>query len=223
MARVKKLTDSTYSPTIAASEEAIRTQIDDSIQEAHDLALEDVTTNRKLSPTGDFTGTINGGDVTLTEPGLSGAFNAHLAETTRHREIFVSEVEPESSVGDDGAVHLQLYAEGEPDYSIVEMGSNANGNYILYANGFLECFSSFAIDPTSSETQLFDLPHVFTQVLNVQVTGRTTTGSSAANIKAISTAGGFATTTQYAIKLGEPSVVAGAYPISILARGWYLP
>jgi lysophospholipase L1-like esterase len=80
MARVKKLTDSTYSPTIAASEEAIRTQIDDSIQEAHDLALEDVTTNRKLSPTGDFTGTINGGDVTLTEPGLSGAFNAHLAE-----------------------------------------------------------------------------------------------------------------------------------------------
>jgi hypothetical protein len=81
MARVKKLTDSTYSPTIAASEEAIRTQIDDSIQEAHDLALEDVTINRKLSATGDFTGTINGGDVTLTEPGLSGAFNAHLAET----------------------------------------------------------------------------------------------------------------------------------------------
>jgi parallel beta-helix repeat protein len=80
MARVKKLTDSTYSPTIAASEEAIRTQIDDSIQEAHDLALEDVTINRKLSATGDFTGTINGGDVTLTEPGLSGAFNAHLAD-----------------------------------------------------------------------------------------------------------------------------------------------
>jgi hypothetical protein len=80
MARVKKLTDSTYSPTIAASEEAIRTQIDDSIQEAHDLALEDVTINRKLSATGDFTGTINGGDVTLTEPGLSGAFNAHVAD-----------------------------------------------------------------------------------------------------------------------------------------------
>jgi hypothetical protein len=80
MARLKKLTDATYSPTIAASEEAIRTQIDDSIQEVLDLALEDVTTNRKLSATGDFTGTINGGDVTLTEPGLSGAFNAHLAD-----------------------------------------------------------------------------------------------------------------------------------------------
>jgi hypothetical protein len=80
MARTKLLTDAVYSPTIAASEEAIRTQIDDSIQEVLDLALEDVTTNRKLSPTGDFTGTINGGDVTLTEPGLSGAFNAHLAE-----------------------------------------------------------------------------------------------------------------------------------------------
>jgi hypothetical protein len=80
MARTKLLTDAVYSPTIAASEEAIRTQIDDSIQEVLDLALEDVTTNRKLSPTGDFRGTINGGDVTLTEPGLSGAFNAHLAE-----------------------------------------------------------------------------------------------------------------------------------------------
>jgi hypothetical protein len=80
MVRTKLLTDAVYSPTIAASEEAIRTQIDDSIQEVLDLALEDVTTNRKLSPTGDFTGTINGGDVTLTEPGLSGAFNAHLAE-----------------------------------------------------------------------------------------------------------------------------------------------
>jgi lysophospholipase L1-like esterase len=34
-----------------------------------------------LTPTGDFRGTINGGDVTLTEPGLSGAFNAHLAES----------------------------------------------------------------------------------------------------------------------------------------------
>jgi lysophospholipase L1-like esterase len=80
MARTKLLTDAVYSPTIAASEEAIRTQIDDSIQEVLDLALEDVTTNRKLSPTGDFRGTINGGDVTLTEPGLSGAFNAHLAD-----------------------------------------------------------------------------------------------------------------------------------------------
>jgi hypothetical protein len=33
-----------------------------------------------LTPTGDFRGTINGGDVTLTEPGLSGAFNAHKAD-----------------------------------------------------------------------------------------------------------------------------------------------
>jgi lysophospholipase L1-like esterase len=82
MARTKLLTDAVYSPTIAASEEAIRTQIDDSIQEVLDLALEDVTINRKLSPTGDFTGTINGGDVTLTEPGLSGAFNAHKADST---------------------------------------------------------------------------------------------------------------------------------------------
>jgi hypothetical protein len=37
-----------------------------------------------LTPTGDFRGTINGGDVTLTEPGLSGAFNAHKADNTAH-------------------------------------------------------------------------------------------------------------------------------------------
>jgi hypothetical protein len=101
MARTKKLTDSTYSPTIAASEEAIRTQIDDSIQEAHDLALEDVTTNRKLSPTGDFTGTINGGDVTLTEPGLSGAFNAHLAEKASEEALGHVKVLP-ANIDEDG-------------------------------------------------------------------------------------------------------------------------
>jgi hypothetical protein len=101
MARVKKLTDSTYSPTIAASEEAIRTQIDDSIQEAHDLALEDVTINRKLSATGDFTGTINGGDVTLTEPGLSGAFNAHLAEMASEEALGHVKV-PAENIGETG-------------------------------------------------------------------------------------------------------------------------
>jgi hypothetical protein len=46
-----------------------------------------ITTTRKLSATGDFTGTINGGDVTLTEPGLSGAFNAHLDEIAAHFNI----------------------------------------------------------------------------------------------------------------------------------------
>jgi hypothetical protein len=38
-----------------------------------------------LTPTGDFRGTINGGDVTLTEPGLSGAFNAHKADITNKK------------------------------------------------------------------------------------------------------------------------------------------
>jgi hypothetical protein len=113
MARVKKLTDSTYSPTIAASEEAIRTQIDDSIQEAHDLALEDVTTNRKLSPTGDFTGTINGGDVTLTEPGLSGAFNAHLAEYANEvaKIVNVGNYVVGDGVADDTAAVLDAKAD----------------------------------------------------------------------------------------------------------------
>jgi hypothetical protein len=117
MARTKLLTDAVYSPTIAASEEAIRTQIDDSIQEVLDLALEDVTTNRKLSATGDFTGTINGGDVTLTEPGLSGAFNAHLAENAK---IFISVTNPPlapmvAAVG-DGVTDDKAAIQGVIDY-----------------------------------------------------------------------------------------------------------
>jgi hypothetical protein len=55
-----------------------------------------------LTPTGDFRGTINGGDVTLTEPGLSGAFNAHKAETATeklfHRLICTSTTRPEEPV-----------------------------------------------------------------------------------------------------------------------------
>ncbi|MDP4160933.1 MAG: right-handed parallel beta-helix repeat-containing protein [Bacillota bacterium] len=40
----------------------------------------DITNNRKLSATGDFKGTWNGVTMTQAEPGLSSAFNAHLAE-----------------------------------------------------------------------------------------------------------------------------------------------
>jgi hypothetical protein len=51
-----------------------------------------------LTPTGDFRGTINGGDVTLTEPGLSGAFNAHKADKTHKVNITNA---PYNAVGDD--------------------------------------------------------------------------------------------------------------------------
>jgi hypothetical protein len=81
--RTKKLTDATYSPEPPSNEAAIRSQIDGSIQEVLDLALAD-TTVRKLSTTGDFTGTINGGDPKLTEPGLSAAFDKHLSESAVH-------------------------------------------------------------------------------------------------------------------------------------------
>lgn len=41
----------------------------------------DLTTTRKLSAAGDFTGTLNGVAITSTEPGLSSAFNAHVADS----------------------------------------------------------------------------------------------------------------------------------------------
>jgi parallel beta-helix repeat protein len=146
MDRLKKLTDATYSPTIAASEEAIRTQIDDSIQEVLDLALEDVTTNRKLSATGDFTGTINGGDVTLTEPGLSGAFNAHLADMAK---VFINVMAPPlvpmaAAVGDGtddiGAINGCIsYAHTQYDGGVVIMPIpslyyKVSSKIIMYSN-----------------------------------------------------------------------------------------
>jgi hypothetical protein len=145
MARTKKLTDAVYSPTIAASEEAIRTQIDDSIQEVLDLALAD-TTNRKLSPTGDFTGTINGGDVTLTEPGLSGAFNAHLADMAK---VFINVMAPPlvpmaAAVGDGtddiGAINGCIsYAHTQYDGGVVIMPIpslyyKVSSKIIMYSN-----------------------------------------------------------------------------------------
>jgi len=60
--------------------------------------IEELTSNRKISPTGDFTGTLNGATITATDPGLSSTveamkgigateektnlsvFNAHMAE-----------------------------------------------------------------------------------------------------------------------------------------------
>jgi hypothetical protein len=152
LTRTKKLTDPNYSPTAPASEEAIRTQIDDSIQEAHDLALEDVTINRKLSATGDFTGTINGGDVTLTEPGLSGAFNAHLADMAK---VFVNVLSPPMPIAkapnngvDDDSVAINacvdwLFARGGgvvftpntgTDYKILNSVIQKSGVYII-SNG----------------------------------------------------------------------------------------
>jgi hypothetical protein len=149
MARVKKLTDSTYSPTIAASEEAIRTQIDDSIQEAHDLALEDVTVNRKLSATGDFTGTINGGDVTLTEPGLSGAFNAHLAEDA------TVEVKGHVQLGTTAGTA----AEGNHKHNtaIVEVAASRDLALTDY-NAFLNCTNAAAIIITIQPDATIDIP-----------------------------------------------------------------
>jgi hypothetical protein len=74
--RAKKLTDATYSPTIAASEEAIRSQVDGAIQEVFDLGEANFT-----AKTGDHLGTWRGLTPTQVEPGLSATVEAHLAES----------------------------------------------------------------------------------------------------------------------------------------------
>jgi hypothetical protein len=75
IARTKKLTDSNYSATIAASEEAIRSQVDGSIQEVLDLGEANFTNKN-----GDHLGTWQGLQPTQAEPGLSATVEAHLAE-----------------------------------------------------------------------------------------------------------------------------------------------
>jgi hypothetical protein len=73
--RTKKLTDATYSPTIAVSEETIRSQVDGAIQEVLDLGESNFTAKM-----GDHLGTWRGLTPTQAEPGLSATVEAHLAE-----------------------------------------------------------------------------------------------------------------------------------------------
>jgi glycerophosphoryl diester phosphodiesterase len=82
MARTKLLTDAVYSPTIAASEEAIRSQIDGSIQEVYDIVDE-----AKLDKTsGDYTGSWHGvAKPVYAEPGLAGVVDALDASLTAHK------------------------------------------------------------------------------------------------------------------------------------------
>jgi lysophospholipase L1-like esterase len=75
--RTKKLTDATYSPTIAVSEETIRSQVDGAIQEVLDLGESNFTAKM-----GDHLGTWRGLTPTQAEPGLSATVEAHLAENT---------------------------------------------------------------------------------------------------------------------------------------------
>jgi hypothetical protein len=85
-ARTKKLTDANYSPTIAASETAIRSQVDGSIQEVLDIVETNYAsiTESKLDKTGNFTGTWHGLMPTQAEPGLTATVNAHLADNAAH-------------------------------------------------------------------------------------------------------------------------------------------
>lgn len=90
-ARTKKLTDTNYSPTIPDSEEAIRSQIDGSIQEVYDIVDE-----AKLDKTsGDYTGSWHGiTKPVYAEPGLAGVVDAHLAEHSYLQEEEPTNVNP---------------------------------------------------------------------------------------------------------------------------------
>jgi hypothetical protein len=77
IARTKKLTDSNYSATIAASEEAIRSQVDGAIQEVLDLGEANFT-----AKAGDHLGTWQGLQPTQAEPGLSATVESHLTDVS---------------------------------------------------------------------------------------------------------------------------------------------
>jgi hypothetical protein len=120
-ARTKKLTDANYSPTIAASESAIRSQVDGSIQEVLDIVETNYAsiTESKLDKTGNFTGTWHGLTPTQAEPALSAMVEAHLADYAEHiieYNAFKSDTEVQlisNQIGDFEYEGL-LYPDGFP-------------------------------------------------------------------------------------------------------------
>lgn len=74
------------------TETAARAQVQSLLDQARDAIndvstdmLEDITTNRKLSATGDFTGTLNGGPILASDPGLQATVIALQDEVTEHK------------------------------------------------------------------------------------------------------------------------------------------
>ena len=84
--RTKFLTDIAYSPDETATP---RQDVDGAIDEVFqnlNVAKEEsanITTNRKLSPTGDFSGTWNGATMTAVEPGLSSIVNTLVSTSAK--------------------------------------------------------------------------------------------------------------------------------------------
>lgn len=68
------------------------------VSDAKYETISDLTANRKLSASGDFTGTIAGMPITSTDPGLSIAFNAYKAETATFVSAFKEVGDPDDAL-----------------------------------------------------------------------------------------------------------------------------
>jgi len=96
MARIKKLTDYAYSPTKPASEDAIRQQIDDSIQEVYDAAAKPADTvnlvgNQTVAGVKTFSSSpIVPTPTTDMQAGTKKYTDDHINSGTAHDSIYIN-------------------------------------------------------------------------------------------------------------------------------------
>ena len=83
----------------------IKTYINDTLTveiEAQFTTKTEITDTRKLSATGDFTGTLNGAAIVAAEPGLSSTVAAHLADS-----VYITSFAGVSKSGTECAAAIQ--------------------------------------------------------------------------------------------------------------------
>jgi len=115
----------------------------------------EITNNRKLSPTGDFSGTWNGVPMTSAEPGLSSAFNAHLVDNTYRLNVASMIADNDLAAGTKVITHgySVIGDGGEGKYQVVGSLSHTpsdvdNGSIIALNNGlYAELFVDSCITP----------------------------------------------------------------------------
>jgi len=108
---------------------------------------------------------------------------------------------------------------GVPTGAIIERGSNANGEYVKFADGTLFMKSKVNLDLTSTTPQAFSYPASYVgdrPATSVSGAAQTTEGRAA-----MSNVGTIASPTTYEIIVGTSEADA-SYPVSLMAIArWY--
>lgn len=96
--------------------------------DANLVTKSDLTTTRKLSATGDFTGTLNGAAIVASEPGLSSLFTALSAE-------YAKEVAAVFNVKGYGAIGDGVADDTTAIKAAIEVANTAGGGIVYFPTG----------------------------------------------------------------------------------------